>query len=75
MKTYSRYTKDKREGNQSIPLWKSSFWKEGSKRGRTGQGKGTLKLPGNNKIALVSPYLSKVDLNVDKFSNQKIQSG
>ena len=46
-----------------------------SKRGRTGQGKGTLKLPENNKIALVSPYLSKIDLNVDiKFSNQEFPS-
>ena len=54
-----------KKGESKHTIMKNHFRKEGSKRGRKEQGKGTMKQPVNNKMALVSPYLSKIILNVN----------
>lgn len=66
-KTYSRYTEVKKKGIKADHYRKSSIYKE-SKRRRTN--KGTKKHPENNKMALVSPYLSIVTLNVNEPNSQ-----
>ena len=64
--TYKRYTKEK-ERSQNISIFKKSMKHKGRQEKRN---KGTTRQKTINQMAMVSPSLSIITLNVDRSNSQ-----